>query len=84
MCLSVRSCPAEDGFDEGFSQLEDEVQTDLQRATGLADTSDADSTGLNRILQFTGRLSHPQSSVKVLVRLTLLAVHLAATKFCHC
>lgn len=40
----------------GMSQLEleDEVQTDLQRATGLADTSNADSTRLNRILQLTG------------------------------
>ncbi|KAK9813120.1 hypothetical protein WJX72_009365 [[Myrmecia] bisecta] len=41
---------------KGMSQLEieDEVQTDLQRATGLADTAAVDAMRLNRILQLTG------------------------------
>ncbi len=40
----------------GMSQLEieDEVATDLQRATGTADAGAADSTRLNRVLQLTG------------------------------
>ncbi len=40
----------------GLSQLEleDEVATDLQKATGLVDTSAADSANLNRVLQLTG------------------------------
>ena len=42
---------------KGMSQLEieDEVATDLQRATGLADTAAGDAGRLNRILQLTGR-----------------------------
>ena len=35
-------------------ELEDEVATDLQKATGLVDTSAADSANLNRVLQLTG------------------------------
>ena len=40
----------------GLSQLEleDEVATDLQKATGLVDTSAADSGNLSRVLQLTG------------------------------
>ncbi len=40
----------------GMSQLEieDEVATDLQRATGTADAGAGDSTRLNRVLQLTG------------------------------
>ncbi|CAL5220396.1 g2403 [Coccomyxa viridis] len=40
----------------GLSQLEleDEVATDLQKATGLVDTSAANSANLNRVLQLTG------------------------------
>ncbi len=35
-------------------EIEDEVATDLQRATGTADAGAADSTRLNRVLQLTG------------------------------
>ena len=35
-------------------ELEDEVATDLQKATGLVDTSAADSGNLSRVLQLTG------------------------------
>ena len=40
----------------GMSQLEieDEVATDLQRATGMTDAGTADSNRLNRVLQLTG------------------------------
>lgn len=40
----------------GLSQLEleDEVATDLQKATGLVDTHSSDSGHLNRVLQLTG------------------------------
>lgn len=40
----------------GMSQmeLEDEVATDLQKATGLVDTHTTDSSHLNRVLQLTG------------------------------
>ena len=43
----------------GMSQLEieDEVQTDLQRATGLADTDLGQASHLHRVLQLTGGLS---------------------------
>eukprot|EP01024_Parvocaulis_polyphysoides_P045806 TRINITY_DN4294_c0_g3_i1.p1 TRINITY_DN4294_c0_g3~~TRINITY_DN4294_c0_g3_i1.p1 ORF type:complete len:950 (-),score=181.16 TRINITY_DN4294_c0_g3_i1:400-3249(-) len=43
-------------FRKGLSQmeLEDEVATDLQRATGLVDPKEANATKLNRILQLTG------------------------------
>ena len=37
-------------------ELEDEVATDLQKATGLVDTSAANSANLNRVLQLTGQL----------------------------
>ncbi len=42
----------------GMSQLEleDEVATDLQKATGLVDTHTIDSSHLNRVLQLTGSL----------------------------
>lgn len=42
----------------GMSQLEieDEVATDLQRATGTADAAATDSNRLNRVLQLTGAL----------------------------
>ena len=36
-------------------ELEDEVATDLQKATGLVDTSAANSANLNRVLQLTGQ-----------------------------
>ena len=41
---------------QGLSQLEleDEVATDLQRATGLANADAADGAGLNRVLQLSG------------------------------
>ena len=41
---------------QGLSQLEleDEVATDLQRATGLANAEAADGAGLNRVLQLSG------------------------------
>ena len=41
---------------QGLSQLEleDEVATDLQRATGLASTEGADAGRLNRVLQLSG------------------------------
>ena len=35
-------------------ELEDQVATDLQRATGLADTANTDANRLNRVLQLTG------------------------------
>lgn len=35
-------------------ELEDEVATDLQKATGLVDTAAANSANLNRVLQLTG------------------------------
>ena len=38
-------------------ELEDEVATDLQKATGLVDTSAANSANLNRVLQLTGQQS---------------------------
>lgn len=40
----------------GLTQLEieDQVATDLQRATGTADAESADSNRLNRVLQLTG------------------------------
>ncbi len=40
----------------GLSQLEleDEVATDLQKATGLVDGGAADAGNLNRVLQLTG------------------------------
>lgn len=40
----------------GMSQLEieDEVATDLQRATGLVDSAASDPLRLNRVLQLTG------------------------------
>lgn len=40
----------------GMSQLEieDQVQTDLQRATGLAETGSENASRLNRVLQLTG------------------------------
>ena len=36
-------------------ELEDEVATDLQKATGIVDTSAANSANLNRVLQLTGQ-----------------------------
>ena len=48
-------------------ELEDEVATDLQRATGLADTANIDANRLNRVLQLTGSagpLSHMFCSCK--------------------
>ena len=41
----------------GMSQLEieDQVQTDLQRATGLAETGSENALRLNRVLQLTGK-----------------------------
>ena len=40
----------------GMSQLEieDQVQTDLQRATGMAETGPENASRLNRVLQLTG------------------------------
>ena len=38
-------------------ELEDEVATDLKRATGLASASSKGSHHLNRVLQLTGALS---------------------------
>lgn len=40
----------------GMSQLEieDQVQTDLQRATGLAETGSETASRLSRVLQLTG------------------------------
>lgn len=40
----------------GLSQLEleDEVASDLQRATGLADSESADASRLSRVLQLSG------------------------------
>lgn len=35
-------------------ELEDEVASDLQRATGLADADAQDANRLNRVLQLTG------------------------------
>lgn len=48
----------------GMSQLEleDEVATDLQKATGLVDTHTTDSSHLNRVLQLTGALDTRQSN----------------------
>ena len=45
----------------GMSQLEieDEVATDLQRATGTADAGAGDATRLNRVLQLTGARRGP-------------------------
>lgn len=42
----------------GLTQLEieDQVATDLQRATGTADADSADANRLNRVLQLTGAL----------------------------
>lgn len=44
---------------KGMSQLEleDEVTSDLARATGLAEAAEADAKRLNRVLQLTGRLA---------------------------
>jgi coatomer subunit beta len=41
---------------KGMTQLEieDEVATDLQRATGIATAAGADATRLQRVLQLTG------------------------------
>ena len=43
----------------GMSQLEieDQVQTDLQRATGLAETGSENAARLNRVLQLTGKFA---------------------------
>ena len=38
-------------------ELEDEVATDLQKATGIVDTAAANSANLNRVLQLTGQLN---------------------------
>ena len=38
-------------------ELEDEVATDLQKATGLVDSATSNAGNLNRILQLTGALS---------------------------
>ena len=35
-------------------EIEDQVQTDLQRATGLAETGPESASRLNRVLQLTG------------------------------
>ena len=35
-------------------EIEDQVQTDLQRATGLAETGSESASRLNRVLQLTG------------------------------
>ena len=35
-------------------EIEDQVQTDLQRATGLAETGSENAARLNRVLQLTG------------------------------
>ena len=35
-------------------EIEDQVQTDLQRATGLAETGSENALRLNRVLQLTG------------------------------
>lgn len=45
----------------GMSQIEieDQVQTDLQRATGLAETGSENAARLNRVLQLTGALLSP-------------------------
>ena len=37
-------------------ELEDEVASDLQRATGLADADSADASRLSRVLQLSGNL----------------------------
>jgi len=54
----------------GMSQLEieDEVATDLQRATGTADAGAGDSTRLNRVLQLTGAAGDCMLSSKFRVR----------------
>ena len=61
----------------GMSQLEieDEVATDLQRATGTADAGAADSTRLNRVLQLTGTR---QGYVAMVLSLVLWARNLPA------
>lgn len=35
-------------------EIEDQVQTDLQRATGMAETGPESASRLNRVLQLTG------------------------------
>lgn len=57
----------------GLSQLEleDEVATDLQKATGLVDTSAANSANLNRVLQLTGQLLLLNTSVLALERASM-------------
>lgn len=35
-------------------EIEDQVQTDLQRATGMAETGPENASRLNRVLQLTG------------------------------
>ena len=49
-------------------EIEDEVATDLQRATGTADAGAGDSTRLNRVLQLTGALMESGSELEVEVR----------------
>ena len=48
-------------------ELEDEVATDLQKATGLVDTSAANSANLNRVLQLTGQSLDLNSPMLALV-----------------
>lgn len=50
----------------GMSQLEieDQVQTDLQRATGLAETGSETTSRLNRVLQLTGTIIILDSSLQ--------------------
>ena len=65
----------------GMSQLEieDQVQTDLQRATGLAETGSEDASRLNRVLQLTGEpcllrcLLHPMVLLLMIRQLRLAA-----------
>lgn len=49
----------------GMSQIEieDQVQTDLQRATGLTETGSENAARLNRVLQLTGASLSPAQPV---------------------
>ena len=51
-------------------ELEDEVASDLQRATGLADADAQDANRLNRVLQLTGA----RPSVAAAPKLCLLSL----------
>lgn len=60
-------------------ELEDEVASDLQRATGLADADAQDANRLNRVLQLTGAPLRRCCVQALLAVRTRLAAHWSLT-----